>query len=88
MMRKNTIKAFILCVILLSIPIFALGLTDSAFQQIYPSDNILSYSINSFKYFLFWVLPYWWILIVVSAAVLTLLYVVFIKVRNHFFNKN
>ena len=87
-MRKNTIKTFILCEILLSIPIFALGLTDSALQQIYPSDNILSYSINSFKYFLFGVLPYWWILIVGGAAVLTLLYVVFIKVRNHFFNKN
>ncbi|OCA71055.1 hypothetical protein BBH99_13960 [Chryseobacterium contaminans] len=87
MMRKN-IKFFIVCMILLSVPCFVLGLEDSAFQQIYPSNNWVSYSINSLKYFLFWVLPNWWIFIIGGAVVLTLLFVLFKKIKTYFLNKN
>ncbi|WP_045495885.1 hypothetical protein [Chryseobacterium sp. StRB126] len=83
-MRKNIIKPFIFNIILLSVLVYVLGLTDSAFQQVYPSHTILSYGINSLKYFLFWVLPYWWFIIIVGAVVLTFLYVVFRKIRSDF----
>lgn len=58
-MNKSIFKVFILNCIIISLLAFVVGLTDSAFESVYPSNNIISYLINSVKYFIFWVLPFW-----------------------------
>lgn len=78
-MNKSIFKVFILNCIIISLLAYVLGLTDSAFESVYPSNNIISYLINSVKYFIFWVLPFWWIIIVCGSAVLTLLYLLIKK---------
>ncbi|WP_160139701.1 hypothetical protein [Chryseobacterium sp. c4a] len=79
-MRKNSIKIFILNVLLLSVLACALGLADDAFHLVYTSDNIFIYCINAIKYCLFWVLPYWWAMIIAGAVILTILYEVIRKI--------
>ncbi|WP_185148487.1 hypothetical protein [Chryseobacterium pennae] len=76
-MKKNSIniKVFILNIIVLCVLSCALGVTDSAFHQVYTSDNVFSYCINAIKYFIFWILPYWWAVIIALAVILTVLYV-------------
>jgi len=73
-MKKNILNVFIRCIILLSIIAYFIGLTDDAFQTVYPSKNLLSYLMNSLKYFVFWVLPYWWIIILGGSFLITFLY--------------
>lgn len=73
-MKKNILNVFIKSIILLSIIAYFLGLTDDAFQTVYPSKNLLSYLMNSIKYFVFWVLPYWWIIILGGSFLITFLY--------------
>lgn len=79
-MKKPIFNVLIISVIVLSIIAYFLGLTDSAFKQVYPSENILLYLINSIKYFLFWVLPYWWIIILGGSFLITFLYWSFKKI--------
>jgi len=79
-MRKNILKWFIINIVILSSIVYILGLTDSAFRQVYPSENIISYLINSIKYFVLWVLPFWWLIIIGGAVLLTFLYTVFSKI--------
>lgn len=83
-MTKNSIKVFILNIILLSVLACALGTTDSAFQQVYASDNVFSYCINAIQYFLFWVLPFWWAIIIAIALILTVLYIMVRSVIKNF----
>ncbi len=78
-MKKNTIRVFLINVMILSLTAYILGLTDSAFTQVYPSENRFSYLISSVKYFVLWVLPYWWPIITVGAVLLTFLYAVIRK---------
>lgn len=73
-MKKNILKTFVVNILILSLIVYILGLTDSAFQQVYPSDNVVSYPINSLKYFILWVLPYWWLMIIIGAVLLTFIY--------------
>ncbi|MDN3693671.1 hypothetical protein QWZ06_15915 [Chryseobacterium tructae] len=73
-MTKKSIKVFIVNVILLSVLACVLGLTDDVFQEVYTSSNILTYCMNAMQYFLFWVLPYWWAMIIAGAVILTILY--------------
>lgn len=73
-MKKNILKVFIINIMILSLIAYIMGLTDSAFGQVYPSENGISYLINSMKYFVLWVLPYWWLIIIVGALLLTFLY--------------
>ena len=79
-MKKYIVKVLIINSIILSIPVYLLGLTDSAFQQVYPSDTIFSYLINSVRYFVFWVLPYWGIFIMIASILLTFVYFVIRKI--------
>ncbi|MCQ9640887.1 hypothetical protein MP478_15990 [Chryseobacterium sp. WG14] len=73
-MKKPIFNVFIISIIVLSVIACFLGLTDDAFQIVYPSKNVPSYLINSIKYFIFWVLPYWWIIIVGGSLLITFLY--------------
>ncbi len=73
-MRKSGFSVFIINIVVLSLLAYFVGLTDSAFQKKYSSLNGISYIISSIKYFIFWVLPYWWIIIIVGSLILTLLY--------------
>jgi hypothetical protein len=73
-MKKTIFNVFIISIIVLSVLAYFLGLTDSAFKQVYPSKNSLSYLMNSVKYFIFWVLPYGWIIILGGSLLITFLY--------------
>ncbi|PTT19940.1 hypothetical protein DBR28_21070 [Chryseobacterium sp. HMWF028] len=75
-MKKRILKVFIINIMILSLTAYIMGLTDSAFRQVYPSENGISYLINSMKYFVLWVLPYWWLIITGGALLLTFLYVI------------
>ncbi|AKP69931.1 hypothetical protein CG08_1795 [Riemerella anatipestifer] len=46
-------KIFIISLVILSFFAYLIGLTDSAFQKNYYSDNIFICFINSIKYFIF-----------------------------------
>jgi hypothetical protein len=44
-----------------------MGLSDDAFQKtgVWYKDII-----GSFKYYFFWVLPYWWLIIIIGAGII------------------
>jgi hypothetical protein len=52
---------------------FAMGISDSAFAKMYESQNFINKLIGSFKYYLFWVLPYWWFIILIGAFVVAII---------------
>ncbi|KPH12935.1 hypothetical protein AMQ68_14320 [Chryseobacterium sp. ERMR1:04] len=83
-MKSNIFRIFITSIIVLSITAYVFGLTDSAFQDVYHSENGIYYLINSVKYFVLWVLPYWWAIILGSSLVSTFLYWVFKKIVEIF----
>lgn len=83
-MKSNIFRIFITSIIVLSISAYVFGLTDSAFQDVYPSENGIYYLINSVKYFVLWVLPYWWTIILGGSLVSTFLYWVFKKIVEIF----
>ncbi|PRB01702.1 hypothetical protein CQ046_14970 [Chryseobacterium sp. MYb7] len=78
-MKKNILKVFIINIMILSLLAYILGLTDSAFRQVYPSENMFFYLVNSIQYFVLWVLPYWWLIIMGGALLLTFLYYIIRK---------
>ncbi|RLJ32210.1 hypothetical protein CLU97_1658 [Chryseobacterium sp. 7] len=80
-MKKNILKVFIINIMILSLLAYILGLTDSAFRQVYPSENMFFYLVNSIQYFVLWVLPYWWLIIMGGALSLTLLYYILRKIK-------
>lgn len=80
-MKKNILKVFIINIMILSLVAYILGLTDSAFRQVYPSENMFFYLVNSIQYFVLWVLPYWWLIIMGGALLLTLLYYILRKIK-------
>ncbi|QBJ84943.1 hypothetical protein DDI74_01105 [Chryseobacterium gleum] len=73
-MKKNILKVFVVNILILSFIAYLLGLTDSAFSQVYSSGNVVSYLTDSLKYFILWVLPYWWLMIIIGAVLLTFIY--------------
>ncbi|RXM41306.1 hypothetical protein BOQ62_01510 [Chryseobacterium sp. CH21] len=80
-MKKDILKVFIINIMILSLIAYILGLTDSAFTQVYPSENMFFYLVNSIQYFILWVLPYWWLIIMGGAVLLTLLYYILRKIK-------
>jgi len=80
-MKKNILKVFVVNILILSFIAYLLGLTDSAFRQVYSLDNIVSDLADSLKYFVLWVLPYWWIMIIIGAVLLTFLYWILKKIK-------
>jgi len=83
-MKQKIFRFFLMIIVIISIIAYFFGLADSAFRKIYPSRNPISYFINSIKYFVLWVLPYWWIIIIIGAVFFTLLYWAFLKLKFYF----
>ncbi|ADQ82753.1 hypothetical protein AWM61_05560 [Riemerella anatipestifer] len=79
-MKNSMFKIFIISLVILSFFAYLIGLTDSAFQKNYYSDNIFICFINSIKYFIFWVLPYWWLIILIGAILSMGIFYVFKRV--------
>ncbi len=50
------------------------GLFDDAFKQVYQFDNWYDGVIASFKYYFLWVVPYWWLIILVGTAIFGLIF--------------
>ncbi|CAI8875392.1 hypothetical protein [Chryseobacterium sp. IT-36CA2] len=82
-MKNNILKVFSTNIMILSLIAYILGLTDSAFRQVYPSEDGFSYLINSIQYFVLWVLPYWWLIIIGGALLLTFLYYILKKQQSN-----
>jgi hypothetical protein len=46
------------------------GLYDDAFTKTYYTGTWYKDIIGSFKYYVLWVLPYWWLMIIIGSIVL------------------
>lgn len=49
------------------------GLYDDAYTKLYYTGVWYQDIIGSFKYYILWVLPYWWIVIIIGTLILALL---------------
>lgn len=61
---KKSMNYFLLGLFLMILATYLMGLSDDAFQKtgVWYKDIL-----GSFKYYILWVLPYWWLLIVLGA---------------------
>jgi hypothetical protein len=50
------------------------GLYDDAFKNTFYTGVWYKDILGSFKYYVLWVLPYWWVIIVIGTVVLALLF--------------
>lgn len=53
---------------------YIIGLFDDAFTQVYEFDTWYEAIIASFKYYFYWGLPYWWLIILIGTVVLGLIF--------------
>ena len=65
-MRK-LMNYFLLGLMVMILFTYFMGLSDDAFQKtgVWYKDIL-----GSFKYYVFWVLPYWWLIIIIGAIVI------------------
>jgi len=80
-------KYFFLGLLLMVLLSFVFGLFDDAFKEVYGTGNWFDTIIGAFKYYFFWVLPYWWVIILIGTLVLGLVFfglsVGIEKIRGH-----
>lgn len=50
------------------------GLYDDAFKQSYYTGVWYNDILGSFKYYFLWVLPYWWLIIIIGTVVFALIF--------------
>lgn len=53
---------------------YTVGLFDDAFTRLYRTGIWYKDIIRSFNYYIFWVLPYWWVAIISGALFLALIF--------------
>lgn len=53
---------------------YIMGLMDDAFAKNYYTGTWYKDIIGSLKYYVLWVLPYWWLMIVIGTIVLGVLF--------------
>lgn len=71
-------KKFIICLLLgflaMFLFTFIMGLMDDAFVKNYYKGVWYKDIIGSFKYYVYWVLPYWWWIVIIGTIVLGALF--------------
>ena len=53
---------------------YVMGLMDDAFTKTYYTGTWYKDILGSFKYYVSWVLPYWWLMILIGSIVLGALF--------------
>lgn len=53
---------------------FISGMYDDAYTRLYHTGVWYKDIVGSFKYYFLWVLPYWWLIIIIGTIVLALLF--------------
>jgi hypothetical protein len=53
---------------------FVMGLNDEAYKVKYYEGIWYKDIFNFFKYYALWILPYWWLLILIGSIVMTILF--------------
>lgn len=53
---------------------YIMGLTDDAFMKTYYKGVWYKDIVGSFKYYVLWVLPYWWFIIIIGTIVLAAIF--------------
>ncbi|WP_353120440.1 hypothetical protein [Myroides odoratus] len=71
---KSMISYFLRGIFVMLIFTFVMGITDDAFKVKYYEGVWYKDILNSLKYYIFWVLPYWWLFILIGAIILTMLF--------------
>ncbi len=71
---KTNYKYFLLGFLVMFLFTFIMGLYDDAFKAVYPFDNWYQGILASFEYYFLWVLPYWWLVILIGSVVIGLLF--------------
>ncbi|MDO6389569.1 hypothetical protein Q4E40_05490 [Pontibacter sp. BT731] len=72
-MKRALIYLFLgFCIMILST--YTMGIFDDALERTYYTGVWYKDIIGSFKYYIFWVLPYWWVIIVGGAIFLALIF--------------
>ena len=71
---KKMIKYLILGFGIMLLFTYAIGLFDDAFKKVYQVDTLYEGVVASFKYYFLWVLPYWWLAILIGALILGLIF--------------
>ena len=65
---------------------FLSGLSDDASKKIYYAGIWYNDLIGTFKYYALWVLPYWWLAIIIGTVLLALIFYVlrigFVKLKE------
>ena len=81
-MRK-IMTCFLLGFVAMLIFTYVMGLYDDAFKRSYYTGVWYKDILGSLKYYVSWVLPYWWFAILVGAIILSfLLYVIHLGIEK------
>lgn len=67
---KKIIICWLIGVITVVMFSYISGLQDDLYIEQYYEGVWYKDALNSFKYFLLWVLPYWWLIIILAGSVL------------------
>ncbi len=76
---KKIIVYFVIAFVIFFIMTFILGLQDDIFREQFYTGIWYKDIFSSLKYYFLWVLPYWWLLILVGTIVLGFIFY-FIKI--------
>ncbi len=71
---KKMIIYFVVAFVLLFIITFILGLQDDVFKERFYTGVWYNDVFGSLKYYALWVLPYWWLLLLIGTIVLGLIF--------------
>lgn len=71
------LKYYLWSLLIMIIFTYALGWIDIVFNELL-TGNIFKDILQSFPYFIEWILPYWWLIIIVGALILALI-VLFVR---------
>jgi hypothetical protein len=82
-MKQISIKVLVFSLLVMIIITYLLGWLD-LFNNGKITDNWIENVIYSIKYYVYWVIPYWWLLILIGTALISLiLHIIKIAVKNN-----
>jgi hypothetical protein len=84
---KNLKKLILINFSLMLFATFIMGVFDDAFVTVYQPKTWIDYIFSSLKYYIFWVLPYWWFIILFVTTLLSLLMVFLLYMYNTWMKK-
>lgn len=80
---KRIMSFFLLGLIVITSIIYAIGLYDDMYKNSFYTGIWYKDIVSSFRYFILWVLPYWWLVIIIGSVVFSLIF----YTVSHIFDK-